>query len=192
MIQSQICHILLKSISNKRTFFWRCSSITQTQVWSFTRKKCLLFCTFSRIPAQASRNDKKKSGQKVGCRCFLSWLFCFVVDPVAWVCIHGQFLRALPVKAGMCVGPAHTYRQHCPFNVIIADPHRLLSPGLTWTSASSEEGNVCYPQAGVTPLHSADPKKSQKTKKQNAPTSPCFLPTRHRRVRRGNRIVAST
>lgn len=48
----------------------------------------------------------KKRGKKweVGCRCFLSWLFCFVVDPVAWVCIHGQFLRALPVKRGMCVG----------------------------------------------------------------------------------------
>lgn len=65
-----------------------------------------VFCTFSRIPAQTSRNDGKKGGKKweVGCRCFLSWLFCFVVDPVAWVCIHGQFLRALPVKRGMCVG----------------------------------------------------------------------------------------
>lgn len=34
----------------------------------------------------------------------LIWLFCFVVDPIAWVCIHGQFLQALPVKPGMRVG----------------------------------------------------------------------------------------
>lgn len=58
-------------------------------------------CTFSRIPARTTRNKKKKSGS--GMSVSLIWLFCFVVDPVAWVRIHGQFLRALPVKPGMCV-----------------------------------------------------------------------------------------
>lgn len=34
----------------------------------------------------------------------LIWLFCFVVDLIAWVCICGQFLHGLPVKLGMRVG----------------------------------------------------------------------------------------
>lgn len=53
-------------------------------------------------PKKKKRGKKKEKKWDVGCRCLLSWLFCFVVDPVAWVCIHGQFLRALPVRAGMC------------------------------------------------------------------------------------------
>lgn len=67
-----------------------------------------LLYLFQDTHTQTTRNDKKKEKEKkekkwdVGCRCLLSWLFCFVVDPVAWVCIHGQFLRALPVRAGMC------------------------------------------------------------------------------------------
>lgn len=88
-----------------------------------------------------------------------------------------------PCQSGHVRSLAHTYRQHCPFNVIIADPHRLLSPGLTWTSASSEEGNVRYPQASVTPLHSADPKKSKfvlKKKKMHLHSKvPCFSSTRY-------------
>lgn len=45
--------------------------------------------------------------------------------------------------------------------MIIADPHRLLSPGLTWTSTSSKEGNVRYPWASVTRLHCTDPKRQE-------------------------------
>lgn len=62
-------------------------------------------CTFSRIPARTTRNKKRKKKKKSGSGMSvpLIWLFCFVVDPVAWVRIHGQFLRALPVKPGMCV-----------------------------------------------------------------------------------------
>lgn len=42
--------------------------------------------------------------------------------------------------------------------MIIMNPHRLLSPGLTWTSTSSKEGNVRYPWASVTRLRCTDPK----------------------------------
>lgn len=94
-----------------------------------------------------------------------------------------------PCQSGHVCSLAHTYRQHCPFNVIIADPHCLLSPGLTWTSASSEEGNVRYPQASVTPLHSADPKKSKFVlkKKKNAFTLQSPLLLVHRRRKKQNK-----
>lgn len=46
-------------------------------------------------------NQLKKSGS--GMSVPLIWLFCFLVDPIAWVCIHSQFLQALPVKPGMRV-----------------------------------------------------------------------------------------
>lgn len=55
-------------------------------------------CAFSMIPTQTN-GEKNGSGMSV----LLIWLFCFVVDPIAWVCIHRQFLQALPVKPGMRV-----------------------------------------------------------------------------------------
>lgn len=45
------------------------------------------------------QKTEKRNGMSVP----LIWLFCFVVDPVAWVCIHSQFLQALAVKPGMRV-----------------------------------------------------------------------------------------
>lgn len=105
----------------------------------------------------------------------LIWLFCFVVDPIAWVCIHGQFLHALPVKPGMRVS-SPTPICGIVHSTIIADPHCLLSPGLTWTSASSEEGNVRYPQASVTRLHCTDPKKQVWVKNASAHWSSMLPP----------------
>ena len=58
------------------------------------------------IPQQLNRKKKEKEKKETrgsGMSVPLIWLFCFVVDPVAWVCIHGQFLQALPVKPGMRV-----------------------------------------------------------------------------------------
>lgn len=55
-------------------------------------------CVFSSIPTETSW---KKYGS--GMSALLIWMFCFVVDPIAWVCIHGQFLQALRVKPGMRV-----------------------------------------------------------------------------------------
>lgn len=56
-------------------------------------------CSFSMIPIK-TKWKKNGSGMSV----LLIWLFCFVVDPIAWVYIHGQFLQALPIKPGMRVG----------------------------------------------------------------------------------------
>lgn len=107
----------MKDSAETKIFLTLClhySDITHTARTGTEAKVCSFFFFFLKMSrllylfqdthTQTTRNDKKKGKKrkKVGCRCLLSWLFCFVVDPVAWVCIHGQFLRALPVRAGMC------------------------------------------------------------------------------------------
>lgn len=66
--------------------------------------RCLLILSKCHVCAPfpwCTHKPTKKNGS--GMSVLLIWLFCFVVDPVAWVCIHGQFLQALPVKPGMRV-----------------------------------------------------------------------------------------
>lgn len=51
---------------------------------------------------QNGQEGKKEDGNRMSE--LLIWLFCFVVDLIAWVGICGQFLHGLPVKLGMHFG----------------------------------------------------------------------------------------
>lgn len=95
--RSPIQHTLIPYISllHTRTYTQTLKAQECHMIHSFflnTTSLCLFRDTH--IPT-----EKNGSGMSV----LLIWLFCFVVDPIAWVCIHGQFLQALPVKPGMRV-----------------------------------------------------------------------------------------
>lgn len=160
----------------KLRFFWYSTSIIQTKSQSrFPSKNVPAFVPFPGYPHKRAGMTEKK-GEKSGMSVLLILAILFCCWPCSVSVYSWPVPACPPCQTGHVCWLAHTYRQHCPFNVIIADPHRLLSPGLTWTSASSEEGNVRYPQASVTPLHSADPKKSKFVFKRKkciyTPTSP--------------------